>query len=206
MSKVIGTTTLCKGNFLQLDCVRYEDDNGKVSTWEACQRVGGKEAVTVIPCYYDDKHQLHLILVKQFRPAVGAYCIEFPAGIIDEGETPEQAAVRELKEETGYSPLDDTQHSVYSYGSGAFSIPSPGLTGEHGYVVYIRVNWEQGTQELKDNESIEVIDYVPGRGDGWSDADLSSKGVLGSQLKMFLFGLYWGSWLPEFSPFKDKQA
>ena len=42
------------------------------------------------------------MLEKQFRPPVGKVCIEFPAGLIDEGETPEMAAVRELKEETGY--------------------------------------------------------------------------------------------------------
>jgi 8-oxo-dGTP pyrophosphatase MutT (NUDIX family) len=42
------------------------------------------------------------VLEKQFRPPVGKVCIEVPAGLIDEGETPEEAAVRELKEETGY--------------------------------------------------------------------------------------------------------
>ncbi len=42
-----------------------------------------------------------IILVRQFRPALGKYTLEFPSGSIDEGETPEQAAVRELKEETG---------------------------------------------------------------------------------------------------------
>lgn len=43
-----------------------------------------------------------LLLEKQFRPPTGKVVIELPAGMVDQGETPEQAAVRELKEETGY--------------------------------------------------------------------------------------------------------
>ena len=39
---------------------------------------------------------------RQFRAPLDKVCIEIPAGLIDKGETPEEAAVRELREETGY--------------------------------------------------------------------------------------------------------
>jgi len=43
-----------------------------------------------------------ILLQKQFRPPLNKVVIEVPAGLIDAGETAEQAAIRELKEETGY--------------------------------------------------------------------------------------------------------
>src|ERR1035441_9896710 len=46
--------------------------------------------------------QNQILLVRQFRPAAGAVTLELPAGHVDPGETPEQAARRELLEETGY--------------------------------------------------------------------------------------------------------
>lgn len=43
-----------------------------------------------------------LLLEKQFRPPADKIVVEFPAGLVDAGESPEEAAVRELLEETGY--------------------------------------------------------------------------------------------------------
>ncbi len=43
-----------------------------------------------------------IILVKQYRPAVEQVTLEFPSGHVDLNESPEKAAVRELREETGY--------------------------------------------------------------------------------------------------------
>jgi ADP-ribose pyrophosphatase len=43
-----------------------------------------------------------VLLVRQFRSAVQKRTLELPAGHVDSGESPEQAAIRELEEETGY--------------------------------------------------------------------------------------------------------
>lgn len=42
------------------------------------------------------------LMVRQIRHGIAAPCLEIPAGMMEEGETPEQAASRELLEETGY--------------------------------------------------------------------------------------------------------
>ena len=58
--------------------------------------------VTVLPIV----EGRHVLFVKQYRPALDDYSLELPSGHIDPGETPEQAARRELIEETGAEAME----------------------------------------------------------------------------------------------------
>ena len=50
----------------------------------------------------------HLVLIRQYRYPIGGYVYEFPAGLLDEGETAAEAGIREMFEETGlnFRPMD----------------------------------------------------------------------------------------------------
>lgn len=60
--------------------------------------IGASDWVIVIPLTW----QGEVVMVRQFRHGVGAVTLETPGGIVDPGESPQQAAARELLEETGY--------------------------------------------------------------------------------------------------------
>ncbi len=63
-------------------------------------RVLHPDASAVIPILDDGR----ILLVKQFRYSIQEETLEIPAGKIDEGETAEECAYREMVEETGYEP------------------------------------------------------------------------------------------------------
>ncbi len=72
--------------------------------WEYVSRVRGIGAVVLL-AIDEDENGRYVILVEQYRVPLGANCLEFPAGLvadIEEGETSEQSAAKELEEETGY--------------------------------------------------------------------------------------------------------
>lgn len=55
-------------------------------------------AALIVPFLDDDR----LIMIKQFRPVIGQYMYEFPAGTLENGEAPLECAMREIEEETGF--------------------------------------------------------------------------------------------------------
>ena len=61
-------------------------------------RAKRKDYSTIVPFVSNNE----ILVIKSYRHMVGSYQIEAPSGYIDSGETPVEAANRELKEETGY--------------------------------------------------------------------------------------------------------
>lgn len=62
--------------------------------------------VNVIALVEDRPDHLQLLCVRQWRFGQNAFSLEVPAGIIEKDETPQEAASRELLEETGYAPAE----------------------------------------------------------------------------------------------------
>jgi len=91
----------------------------------------------------------HVILIRQYRYAVNRWLWELPAGSVDPGETPEQAARRECHEEIGQVP--DT---VVRLGS---MFPTPGYCDEEMFFFRVSGLTEpKDPAELDEDEDIEV--------------------------------------------------
>ena len=61
-----------------------------------------KDYSTIVPFISKDE----ILMIKSYRHLVDSIQIEVPSGYIDKGETPREAAIRELREETGYTATD----------------------------------------------------------------------------------------------------
>ncbi|KAF7188931.1 putative Nudix hydrolase P35G2.12 [Pseudocercospora fuligena] len=153
----IGALDPSEAKWTELRKIEWTDQDGKDRVWEAAARKtrgkGGVDAVAIAPILRHPSRPPQTMVILQYRPPVEAFCVEFPAGLIDEGETPEQAAVRELKEETGYEgKVLDCSPTIVS---------DPGLTNANMQIATIEVELKEGDKEpeqhLDEGEHIERI-------------------------------------------------
>ncbi|KAL2220021.1 MutT/nudix family protein [Thermoascus aurantiacus ATCC 26904] len=136
----------------------YKDPLGVERTWESAERQTRPKNSPIdgvgIMAILNKPTGPELLLQKQYRPPVDKVVIEVPAGLIDEGETPEECAVRELKEETGYVGVAERTSTVM--------FNDPGFCNTNLNMVHVRVDMSlpenQNPQpQLEDNEFIECF-------------------------------------------------
>ena len=138
--------TKYEGKWLNFYETTFTNSAGESREWEYAARTGSDGAVVILAVLKEDPP--HIVLIKQYRPPVDNFAIEFPAGLIDPGESIQAAASRELEEETGYLG------EVVNIGPPIYS--SPGLTDEFVAMVTIHVTEKTDTSQEAD-ENIEVF-------------------------------------------------
>lgn len=143
--------------WVALKRVDYIDQTGKERTWEVAVRKTrgetGVDAVAMGNILLHPSRPPSTLLVIQYRPPLDAYTVEWPAGLIDPGETAEQAAVREFKEETGYDcRLVDIS---------PVQAADPGMSNATMQMALVEVQLNEGDEEpeqrLEDGEHIQRV-------------------------------------------------
>ena len=94
-ASVVNTRRTHEGPLLKIDLDEVKLPGGAVARLESIRHPG---AAAVLPFLPDGR----VLLVKQYRHAMGGWILEVPAGKLDDGEAPEVCAVREVEEEVGY--------------------------------------------------------------------------------------------------------
>ncbi|XP_019399250.1 PREDICTED: ADP-sugar pyrophosphatase isoform X2 [Crocodylus porosus] len=160
---ILKNEVITERKWVKLEETTYVDRLGKTRIWECIKRTTRKEGmpadgVAVIAVLQRTLHYDCIVLVKQFRPPMGGYCLEFPAGLIDENESPESAALRELEEETGFKGEVTECSPVLCL--------DPGLTNCTTYLVNVAINGDdpQNTrpkQKPEEGELRKPINHAP---------------------------------------------
>lgn len=110
------------------------------------------EGVVIYPILKEQPDKI--VMIKQYRYPLDEYLYELPAGLIDEGETADIAAIRELKEETGFDL------EVYNGGNPAYRRPffmGAGFTDESCNAVFGYASGTVDQSDMEDTETIQVL-------------------------------------------------
>ncbi|WP_404401236.1 ADP compounds hydrolase NudE [Idiomarina seosinensis] len=97
LPQVLARKVVAQSRLLKIEAVDLRFSNGEQRQFERMQG-SGRGAVMIVPFLDQDT----MILVREYAAGLHEYQLGFPKGLIDPGETAEQAAQRELKEEIGY--------------------------------------------------------------------------------------------------------
>ena len=139
--KKIASELIYDGRILRLHVDTVELPNGKSTIREVADHPGG---VAIVALDQED----NVLTVKQYRYPFSRVFEEIPAGKLEHGEDPREAALRELKEETGATPEHFTE-------LGELAV-SPGAYGEVLHL-YLAEGLELGEQSLDEGEFLDVI-------------------------------------------------
>ncbi len=147
--------------WLNLFEVGYIARTGDEKTWQLASRqkepkcVTGRyrrpDAVVIVPLHTTWNK---MVITREYRVPLNDYEYGFPAGLVDRGESVEQAARRELTEETGLtvSRFIRTGPPIYS---------SAGMTDESVAMVYVECEGEPSNSANSDSELIETLLISP---------------------------------------------
>ena len=178
MSRRLNLNKIAERRFLRLSEITYVDDGNVERKWELVQRttrsVTAPTSASPAEAFELDAvdmlvkvkqklsepsdnatHSEHILIISQYRPPVDAVVLEFPAGLLDPGEDCVTAALRELREETGYVavPAQCRVSPVLCY--------EPGLTDSCFRLVVVAVDGDlpenqKPVQHLEEGEHIQV--------------------------------------------------
>lgn len=173
-NKIVKSSTVAEGRFLELVDIDWQDEEGEMRKWEAVRRTTGTDIVSMIPVTDDGK----IILIEQFRPPVGRTVIEFPAGLVDKGESFEEAALREMREEIGYQAGKIKQ---------LFAGPvSAGLSDE-SLTVFLATNLKfVGKKDGREERGITVYEILLEEVDEWLDSQEKSGILIDIKTRAFI--------------------